>query len=383
MWDVTGVMNCFIAKLKADFAMKDLGPLGYFLGIQATRDCNGLHLRQTKYVLDLLKRTHMLESKPYRAPCIAGSKMSRFDGELLADPAEYKHIVGALQYVTLTRPDIAYSVNQLCQHMHSPTSVHLTAAKRVLRYLKGSLEFGLHYCKGSIALTAYCDSDWAGNPDDRRSTTGYGIFLGPNLISWSAKKQHVVSRSSTEAEYRSLSLTAAELFWLRMLLQELQISLNSPPTLWCDNSGALTLASNPVFHARTKHIEVDFHFIREKVANRDLQLHYLSTLEQIADLFTKGHTANRFCYLRDKLRVVPPLSLRGGVKEIQDQEQQSTPTSNLVHIQPENDNSSQPKLHSFFTNFPLNQQQSYSYFAEDHSSSYQATSHHSAKDPSS
>jgi len=309
-------MNVLIAKLKVDFAMKDLGPLGYFLGIQAIRDTNGLHLRQTKYIIDLLNRTHMAESKPYRAPCTAGSKMSKYDGEVLLDPTEYRTIVGALQYVTLTRPDIAYSVNQLCRHMHVPTYVHFTAAKRVLRYLKGTLTSGLHYCKGPIHLNAYCDADWAGNPDDRRSTTGYGVFLGPNLISWSAKKQHIVSRSSTEAENRSLSLTASELFWLRMLMRELHIALPCPPTIWCDNSGALALASNPVFHARTKHIEVDIHFIREKVTNRDIQLRYLSTIEQVADIFTKGHTADRFCYVRDKLRVVPPLSLRRVLRKV-------------------------------------------------------------------
>jgi hypothetical protein len=217
--------------------------------------------------------------------------------------------------------------------MHAPTSVHLTAAKRVLHYLKGFVDHGLHYHKGSLTLNALCDSDWAGNPDDRRSTTGFGIFFGPNLISWSAKKQHIVSRSSTEAEYRSLSLTTAELFWIRMVLWEMHISLPSPPTLWCDNSGALALASNPVFHARTKHIEVDVHFVHEKVANRDIQLHHLSTLEQLADIFTKGHTADRFCYLRDKLKVVPPLSLRGGVKD----NSQSQNTNQPVHSQPKED----------------------------------------------
>jgi hypothetical protein len=240
--------------------------------------------------------------------------MSKFDGEPLSNPTEYRHIVGALQYVTLTRPDIAYSVNQLCQHMHVPTSVHLTVAKRVLRYLKGSINLGLQYGKGSLTITSYCDSDWAGNPDDRRSTTGFGIFFGPNLISWSAKKQHVVSRSSTEAEYRSLSLITAEMFWIQMLLKELHISLSSPLTIWCDNSGGIALASNPIFHARTKHIEVDVHFVREKVLNRDIQIHHLSTLEQVADIFTKGHTAARFCFLRNKLMVLPPMSLQGGVK---------------------------------------------------------------------
>jgi len=200
--------------------------------------------------------------------------------------------------------------------MQAPTSVHSTSAKRVLRYLKGTLDFGLHYTKGSFTLHGFSDSDWASNPDDRRSTTGYGIFFGSNLISWSAKKQTVVSRSSTKAKYRAMAITTADLYWLRMLFKELQLPLPSPLTIWCDNSGALAIASNPVSHARTKHIEVDFHFIREKVLNKDIQLRYLSTIDQLADNFTKGLPADRFSFLRDKLPVIPPLSLRGGVKDI-------------------------------------------------------------------
>jgi hypothetical protein len=220
-----------------------------------------------------------------------------------------------LQYCTLTRPDISFAVNQLCQFLHSPTTTHWTAAKRVLRYLKGSLNHGLHFGKGSLHLNAYSDSDWAGNPDDRRSTTGYALFLGPCLVSWCAKKQPVVSKSSTEAEYRSLAFATAELRWLRMLFQELDLYLHSPPTLWCDNLGALALASNPVYHARTKHIEVDYHFIREKVVNKEITTRYLSTHDQVADIFTKGLTTNRFLLLRDKLRVCsPPISLWGDVR---------------------------------------------------------------------
>jgi hypothetical protein len=125
----------------------------------------------------------MADSKPYRTPCISGSKMSKFAGEVLPNPTEYRHIVSALQYVTLIRPDIAYSVNQLCQHMYTPTSVHWTAAKWILWYLKGTVNSGLIYTKGSFTLTGFCDSDWASNPDDRRSTTGSSTFFSPNLIS--------------------------------------------------------------------------------------------------------------------------------------------------------------------------------------------------------
>ncbi|RVW21991.1 Retrovirus-related Pol polyprotein from transposon RE2 [Vitis vinifera] len=200
--------------------------------------------------------------------------------------------------------------------MQAPTTAHWTAAKRVLRYLKNTLDFGLLYKPGSFAINAYCDSDWAGDPDDRCSTCGYGVFVGPNLISWSAKKQPVVSKSSTEAEYRCLALVTAEVYWLRMLLCELEISLDSLPVIWCDNISALALASNPIFHARSKHIEVDYHFVREKVAHRDIILEHISTSIQPADIFTKGHTADRFCFLRDKLAICDlPTSLRETVSD--------------------------------------------------------------------
>ncbi|RVW41864.1 Retrovirus-related Pol polyprotein from transposon RE1 [Vitis vinifera] len=243
----------------------DILVTGYFLGIQASRDSSGLHLRQSKYIGDLLHRTKMAGSKPASSPCTIGLKLST-------------HV----------------------------------AAKRVLRYLKGTIDLGLWYTKGEQTLQAFCDSDWAGNPDDRRSTIGYGIFFGSCLISWTAKKQSVVARSSIEAEYRALAITIAELYWIRMLLKELHISLPTVPTIWCDNNGTLALASNPVFHARTKHIEVDFHFIREKVANRDISLQFIGSYDQPADIFTKGLSLARFCLLRDKLMVVSlPVSLRG------------------------------------------------------------------------
>ena len=192
------VIFMLIQKLKGEFAMKDLGPLHYFLGVQAFRDQNGLYLTQTKYISDILHRTKMVGAKPYSAPTVSGSKMSQFDGDPLSDGTEYRQIVGALQYCTLTRPDIAFSVNQLCQFMHSPTSAHWTTTKRVLRYLKGTIDHGLFLPTGSLQLSAYCDFDWAGGLDDCHSTGGYGIYLGSFLVSWVAKKQTTVSRSSTE-----------------------------------------------------------------------------------------------------------------------------------------------------------------------------------------
>jgi hypothetical protein len=309
-------INALIYELQQEFKLKELGSLSYFLGIHVHRDSQTIHLNQAKYITSFLSRVNMLGAKPYSAPYIFGKKLTRLDGDPLSDPSIYRHIVGALQYCTLTRPDISYSVNQLCQFLYCPITVHFTAAKRVLWYLKGTLNIGLLFTHGPLNLYAYCDLHWARDPLNRRSTSGFGVFFGHCLISWQSKKQLVVSQSSTEAEYQSMAYATAKLYWLKMLLKEIQLPLTVPPCLYCDNLGALALAFNLIYYARTKHIEVDYHFIHEKILHKDLIASYISTYDQCADIFTKGLTSSYFCFLRDKLLVTyPPMSLRVAVRE--------------------------------------------------------------------
>ena len=271
-----------------------------------------MHLNQQKYIADLLHRTQMEASKPAPTPGSLGRTLSQSDGVPLPDPSEYRRIVGALQYVTLTRPDIAFAVNKACQFMAKPSDVHWLAVKRILRYLKGTISLGLHFqTSTSMELQGYSDADWASCPDDRRSTSGYCVFLGSNLISWSSSKQRLVSKSSAESEYRGLVSLTAELVWIQSLLQELCLP-TSPPVLWCDNQSAAHLAANPVFHSRSKHIELDLHFIREKVLRQELQICYVPSTDQLADILTKHLPISQFCSLQSKLTVTsPPMSLRG------------------------------------------------------------------------
>jgi histone deacetylase 1/2 len=195
-------------------------------------------------------------------------------------------------------------VNRVCQYLHAPTAEHLTAAKRILRYLQYTPHVGLTIKRSnSTLLSAYSDSDWAGNPDDRRSTSGFAVFFGDNLISWSSKKQPTVSRSSTESEYKALANATAELIWIQSLLGELGIRQNRPPRLWCDNLGATYLSANPVFHARTKHIEIDFHFVRERVAQKALEIRFIPTGDQLADGLTKPLGARLIASLRHNLNL--------------------------------------------------------------------------------
>jgi hypothetical protein len=295
---LTGNNPSFLKQLISNLSkvseLKDMGTLNYFLGLLIHRSSQGLTLTQTKYATDLLTKHNMLNCSPCKTPCVPNTRLSATCGKPLTDVHAYRSLVGALRYLTFTRPDLSFAVHQVCQFMHAPTDIHLTAAKHILRYVRGTIDHGLFYTPGPISLSAFSDADWAGDPNDRRSTSGLLVFLDNNPITWSAKKQLTVSRSSTEAEYRALASASVELCWLRTLIKNLGLYLYDPPILWCDNVSALAIASNPVFHARTKHVEVDFHFIRERVLRKDLQVKFVSTVDQLADIFTKGLPSPRF-----------------------------------------------------------------------------------------
>ncbi|WKA03451.1 hypothetical protein VitviT2T_021558 [Vitis vinifera] len=293
--------------------MKDLGQIHYFLGIEISQTADGLHLSQSHYALTILERANMVDCKPMSTPLEAKTKTSP-NNVLLEDPSYFRGLVGALQYLTLTRPDLSYSVNYASQFMHAPTLVHLKMVRRILRYVKGTIDIGLHFTSHTtLDLCAFSDADWAGFPTTRRSITGYCTFLGENLISWCAKKQHTIFRSSTEAEYRAMAHTAAELTWMSFILNDLHVPLASTPTLYCDNTSALHMTINPVFHARSKHIELDYHFVRERVALGLLVTQHISTENQVADLFTKPMSKAALSKFQTKLCLQPRHSLREGI----------------------------------------------------------------------
>jgi hypothetical protein len=215
-------------KLHSEFAMTDLGDLHYFLGMVVRRSPDGLFLSQRQYALDILERAGMTDCHSSPTPVDTILKLSATHGDLLPDATDYRSLAGGLQYLTLTRPDISYAVQQICLHMHAPRTPHLALVKRVLWYIRGILDFSLQIrSSSSTTLTAYSNADWAGCPDSRRSTPGYFIYYGDSLISWSSKRQTTISRSSTEAEYRAVAHAVTECFWMRQLLQELHRSSSS------------------------------------------------------------------------------------------------------------------------------------------------------------
>ena len=214
-------------------------------------------------------------------------------------------MVGSLVYLILTRPDISYAVHQVSQYLSAPRSTHYAAVLRILRYLKGTFFHDLFYSAQSpLVLRAFSDADWAGDPTDCRSTTGYCFLLGSSLISWRSKKQTHVAHSSTEVEYRALADTTSELLWLRWLLKDLGVSTSSATPLYCNNQSAIHIAHNGVFHERTKHTEIDCHFIRYHLVHGTLKLISVSFKDQLADIFTKSHPKGRLRTLVDNLKLV-------------------------------------------------------------------------------
>ena len=259
----------------------------------------------------------MLDCKPYATPMTSNLHLSATGSAAFEDPSLYRSMVGSLQYITITRPKLSFCVNKVCQFMQNPLEPHWKAVKRILRYLSGTSSFGLHFRPTStLSLTGFSDSDWGSDMDDRKSTSGYCIYLGDNLISWSSKKQHAVSHSSTEAEFRGLASAVAELIWIRSLLCELQVTLHTPPKLLCDNISAMLLAANPILHTRTKHFELDLHFVRDSILKHKITLSHIPGPDQIADVLTKAVSSSSFHKFRTKLCIENShmLSLRGDVR---------------------------------------------------------------------
>ncbi|GJW06896.1 ribonuclease H-like domain-containing protein [Tanacetum coccineum] len=256
----------FASYITREFSITDLGSLNYFLGILVTQNSSGMFLTQKKYAGEILEWAGMVNCNPSRTPVDTESKLGD-TGDVVSDLTLYQSLVGSLQYLTFTRPDISYAVQQVCLHMHGPWEPHYSALKRILHYVCGTLDYGLQLFSSTTSdLVAYSDADWAGCPTTRRSTLGYYVFLGNNLLSWSSKPQPTLSRSSAEAEYRGVANAIAETCWLRNLLRELHTPLSSATLVYCNNVSAVYLSSNPVQHQRTKHIEIDIHFVRDLVA---------------------------------------------------------------------------------------------------------------------
>lgn len=227
----------FVLQLNRRFALKDLGELHHFLGVDVISTSDGLFLSQSKHIRDILTNHKMADAKPVITPM--QSATSLVENSAPSDPTKYRQIIGALQYLAITRPNIAFVTNRLSQSMHAPNDTQMQALKRLLRYLKGTIHHDLFLKRGQpLRVTAFSDSDWGGASENGRSTTGYAIYLGPNIISWKSMRQKSVSRSSTEAEYKAIANASSEVTWITHLLSELGVTLAQTPVLYCDNIGA-------------------------------------------------------------------------------------------------------------------------------------------------
>ena len=292
--------------LDNEFTIKDLGLLHYFLGMEVSYVNEGIVLTQHKFTKDLLQIQHF-PHKPVHTPLPLQCKLSTEDPHDFSDPTLYRTLVGKLNFLSHTRPDLAFATQLLSQFMQNPKQSHFDALLHVLQYINTTAGQGI-LLKGEahLSLQAFSDSDWASCPFSRRSVTGYLILLGNSPISWKSKKQSTISKSSSEAEYRAMQQATSEITWLGNLLKELNVTSLTPVTLHCDNQSAIQIAKNPVYHERTKHIEIDCHFTREKLMEGLIQLTYLPTQNQLADVLTKILPITHFKSLLFKLGMFPP-----------------------------------------------------------------------------
>nr|DAD19456.1 TPA_asm: hypothetical protein HUJ06_020919 [Nelumbo nucifera] len=284
----------FKNSMKQEFDMSDLGKMKYFLGVEVVQDSEGIFINQKKYANEVLERFGMENSNLVKNP-IGGAGV---------DATAYKQMVGSFMYMTATRPDLAYVVSLISRFMERPTELHQQAVKRVLRYLKGTTELGIFYKRGGEEkLVAYSDSDYAGDVEDRKSTSGYVFLLSSGAVAWSSKKQPVVTLSTTKAEFIAVASCACQSVWMRRILEKLGHKQSKCTDVFCDNSSAIKLSKNPVMHGRSKHIDIRFHFLRDLTKDGVVKLEHCGSRDQLADIMTKPLSHEVFIRLRELLGV--------------------------------------------------------------------------------
>ena len=305
------MLSEFKHSMMAEFRMTDLGELHHFLGIEVHQSNEGIFISQESYAKEILKKFRMENANPVSTPCITGLKLSKEGEGKLVNSTMFRSLVGNLMYLTSTRPDIMYAVSLVSRFMQKPYSNHWEAAKRILRYVKGTINYGIFYkANVPVNLIGYTDSDLAGSTDDSRSTSGYVFHLGRGAISWSSKKQAIVALSTTESEYIAACYAGCQLIWLRGILESLNQKQDKATSLLCDNSSTISVTKDPVLHGRTKHIRIRYHFLRELVNDGDVQVKYCKSEDQMADIFTKPLSRQVFEKHVESLGVMSKSNLR-------------------------------------------------------------------------
>ncbi|GJQ96478.1 retrovirus-related pol polyprotein from transposon TNT 1-94 [Tanacetum coccineum] len=291
----------FSNEMSSKFQMSMMGQMSFFLGLQVSQNPRGIFINQSKFALEILKKFGMDSCDPVDTPMVDRLKLDEDPLGIPVDQTRFRSMVGSLMYLTASRPDLVFAVCMCARYQASPTKKHLEALKRDFRYLRGTINWGLWYPKDTaMALTAYPDADHAGCQDTQRSTSGSAQFLRDKLVSWSSKKQKSTAISTTEAEYIAMSGCCTQILWMRSYLTYYDFVFNKIP-LYCDNRSAIALCCNNVQHSRSKHIDIRYHFIREQVEKGVVELYFVTTDYQLADIFTKALPRERFEFLLPRL----------------------------------------------------------------------------------
>ncbi|XP_050902456.1 uncharacterized mitochondrial protein AtMg00810-like [Lathyrus oleraceus] len=289
----------FKKDMSNEFEMTDMGLMAYYLGIEVKQEDKGIFIIQEGYGKEVINKFKMDDVNPVGTPMECDNKLSKHENREIVDPTLYKSLVGSLRYLTSTRLNILYVVGVISRYMEVPTTTDFKEEKRILRYIKGTTNFGLHYySSNNYEIIGYSDSDWSGDLDGRKSTTGFVFFMGDTAFTWMSKKQPITTLSTCEVEYVVVTSCVCHAIWLRNLLKELKIPQEDPVEICVDNKSALALTNE-----RSKHIDTCYHFIRECIEKKNVKLKYVMSRDQAADIFTKPLKLETFVKLRNMLGV--------------------------------------------------------------------------------